>query len=288
MKTYNVCWSGGIDSTFIVTQLSQLPVTIQPFYVKGQTFRLSEPQELAAISSIRELLLADSRTKAEILSPIIIEKDDVKLKDRELVQAHRRIYMRLLEEYKLKNGGKLPPAGSQQIYVDHAYISPQYLAFASLAKFLNTTLELGLLCEDFELYAILSNTSSKIVELDDVTGRKILYFGANTTDKDLYMIFKNFRFTIPGQNMYKTDVWKWYETNNYLEVRAKTNFCQAPLPMQGGGYEPCGICNACIGVIREGVLEPFTEAGLARYRDYEENHEKFPEKFRLKGFLNDA
>lgn len=38
MKTYNVCWTGGVDSTFIVTQLSQFPVTIQPFYIKGQTF----------------------------------------------------------------------------------------------------------------------------------------------------------------------------------------------------------------------------------------------------------
>ena len=76
MKTYNVCWTGGVDSTFIVTQLSQFPVTIRPFYIKGQTFRQSEPQELEAIATIRELLLADLRTKATILPIVIIEKDE--------------------------------------------------------------------------------------------------------------------------------------------------------------------------------------------------------------------
>ena len=105
MKTYNVCWSGGIDSTFVVTQLSQFPVIIQPFYIKGQTFRLSEPQELKAIKSIQKLLLADSRTKAKIMPIIIIEKDDPRIKDREIVKAHRRLYMRLLDEYKKLRGG---------------------------------------------------------------------------------------------------------------------------------------------------------------------------------------
>ncbi len=105
MKTYNICWSGGIDSTFIITQLSQFPVIIRPFYIKGQTFRLSEPQELEAIKSIQKLLLADKRTKAKIMPLTIIEKDDPRIKDREIVKAHRRIYMRLLDEYKLVSGG---------------------------------------------------------------------------------------------------------------------------------------------------------------------------------------
>lgn len=134
MKTYNVCWSGGLDSTFVVTQLSQFPVTIQPFYIKGQTFRSSEPQELSAVAAIRELLLADPRTKANLLPSTIIERDDPRIKDHEIVKAHRRVYLRLLAEYKETHGGTLPPAGSQQIYADGAFISPQYVACSSLAK----------------------------------------------------------------------------------------------------------------------------------------------------------
>lgn len=283
MKTYNVCWSGGIDSTFIVTQLSQFPVTIRPFYIRGQTFRQSEPQELEAIEAIRKLLLADSRTKAELLPLTVIEKDDPRIKDREIVNTHRRIYMQLLEEYKAKHNGKLPPAGSQQIYVDGAFISPQYIACASLAKYLGEPIELGFLRDDFETIPAFKLFSTAVAP-DDVTGRKLLHLCRNNFDKDFYILFENFRFPIAGQKMYKRDVWQWYADHKYLEVRVKTNFCQAPVIHTDGSWEPCGVCTACIGVIHEGLLEPFTEAGLARYRDYEDNHEKEPERFRLKGF----
>lgn len=283
MKVYNVCWSGGIDSTFIITQLSQFPVIIRPFYIKGQTFRLSEPQELSAIAAISDLLLSDPRTKAELLPISIIEKDDVRVKDREIVKAYRRIYMKLLGEYKAKHGGVLPPAGSQQIYADGAFVSPQYIACASFAKYLGEIIEIGLLRDDFENFPLFKLLSTA-VGLDKTTGRNLLYLCEDDTDKDLRTLFKDLRFPIAGQRMYKRDVWKWYSDNEYLQVRSKTNFCQAPLVHVNGTWEPCGTCTACIGVIQENLLEPFTEGGLARYEDYVKNHEKEPERFRLKGF----
>ena len=284
METYNVCWSGGLDSTFIVTQLSCFPVVIRPFYIKGQTFRQSEPQEFAAIAAIHELLLADPRTKARLLPLEVLEKDDPRIKDREIVKAHRRIYMHLLGEYKDQHGGELPPAGSQQIYADGAFISPQYVACASLAKNLGGVIEIGLLKDDFEGSVPALKSGSAEVLHDETTGRSLLVLGEGTADRNLYELFKDLRFPIAGQGMCKRDVWNWYEENNYLQVRAMTNFCQAPVIHEDGTWEPCGTCTACIGVIRENVLEPFTEDGLARYRDYEENHEKEPERFRLKGF----
>lgn len=284
MKTYNVCWSGGVDSTFIVTQLSQFPVIIRPFYIKGQTFRQSEPQELATITAIRELLQADSRTKAELLPLTIIEKDDPRVKDREIITAHRHIYMRLLDEYKTKHGGKLPPAGSQQIYVDGAFISPQYIACASLAKYLDENVEIGLLRDDFEGTVPALKMCSTMIIADAETGRNMLYLYEDHSDKDVYSLLKDFRFPIAGQGMYKRDVWQWYAEHDYLQIRSKTIFCQSPVIYDDGTWEPCGVCTACIGVIHENLLEPFTEEGLARYRDYEENHEKEPERFRLKGF----
>lgn len=284
MKTYNVCWSGGIDSTFIVTQLSRFPVTIRPFYIKGQTYRLSEPQELAAVASIRKLLLEDPRTKAELLPVSIIEKDDQRIKDREIIKAHRRVYMRLLQEYKANHGGCLPPAGSQQIYADGAFVSPQYVSCASLAKYLGEPIEIGLLRDDFESVSASFRLISTSTAVDPETGRGFLYSREDAPDKDVHTLFQGLRFPIAGQGMYKRDVWKWYAEHGYLQVRAKTNFCQAPVIHTDGTWEPCGVCTACIGVIQEGLLEPFTEEGLARYRDYEENHEKEPERFRLKGF----
>lgn len=84
--------------------------------------------------------------------------------------------------------------------------------------------------------------------------------------------------------MYKLDVWRWYTEHGYLQVRSNTIFCQAPMIHADGKWEPCGMCTSCIQTIHENLLEPFTEEGLARYRDYEQNHEKEPERFRLKGF----
>lgn len=283
MKVYNVCWSGGIDSTFIITQLSQFPVIIRPFYIRGQTFRLSEPQELSAIASICDILFSDPRTKAELLPLSIIEKDDVRVKDREIVKAHRRIYTKLLGEYKAKHGGILPPAGSQQIYADGAFVSPQYIACASLAKYLGETIEMGFLRDDFENIPSFKLFSTA-VETDEITKRDLLHLCEDNSDKEFYTLFKDFRFPIAGQRMYKRDIWKWYAENGYLQVRSKTIFCQAPVIHTNGTWEPCGTCTACIGVIQENLLEPFTEGGLVRYEDYVENHEKEPERFRLKGF----
>lgn len=284
MKTYNICWSGGVDSTFIVTQLSQFPVIIRPFYIKGQTFRLSEPQELSAIASIRELLLSDPRTKAKILPLSIIEKDDSRIKDREVIKAHRRIYKRLLEEYKAKHDGNLPPAGSQQIYADGAFVSPQYIACASLAKYLDESVEIGLLRDDFEHILACFKMSLTDITLDETTGRNLKYVCKDSPDQNLYTLFKNLYFPIAGQNMYKRDVWQWYKDHDYLHIRSRTIFCQDPILHTDGTWEPCGTCTACIGVIHENLLEPFTKEGLARYQDYEANHEKEPERFRLKGF----
>lgn len=284
MKTYNTCWSGGLDSTFVVTQLSVFPVAIQPYYIKGQTFRLSEPQELDAISSIRELLIKDPRTKAKILPPIILEKDDSRIKDRDIVQAHRRIYIRLLEKYKREHGGKLLSAGSQQTYVDGAFISPQYIACASLAKSLGERIELGFLKDDFTGSTPVLDMAST-VEIDDLeTGRKLLRLTEETTDRDLYMLLKDFLFPIAGQGMYKKDVWKWFVDNDYLDIRSKTISCQSPVVHDDGTWEPCGVCNCCIAAIQEGVDEQFTDAGIARYHDYLENHEREPERFLLKAF----
>ena len=283
MKTYNVCWSGGVDSTFVVTQLSQFPVIIRPFYIKGQTFRQSEPQELEAIAKISDLLNKDQRTKASILPISVIEHNDPRIKTREIINAHRRIYVHQLEKYKAQHDGKLPPAGSQQIYADGAYISPQYVACESLAKYLGEPIELGFLLEDIEHYPAFQNCST-VVTCDETTGRNLMRLSEDNEDKDLYTIFEDLLFPIPGQRMYKRDVWQWYEDHGYAQVRYNTISCQAPVLHDDGTWEPCGICAACIGVIRANLLEKFTEAGLARYQDYEENHEKEPERFKLEAW----
>lgn len=112
----------------------------------------------------------------------------------------------------------------------------------------------------------------------------MIYLSEDNADDDFNTIYRNLCFPIAGQGMDKRDIWLWYEEHGYTHVRAKTIFCQDPVILENGMWEPCGICTACIGVIREGLLEPFTDDGLTRYHDYEVNHEKDPKRFRLKGF----
>lgn len=282
MKNYNVCWSGGLDSTLVVVQLSRFPVNIRPFYVKGQTYRQSEPQELKAISVIREMLLQDSRTKANIEPINIIEQNDPRTKERSIVQAHRHIYMRQLKKYKDAKHGKLPPVGSHQTYIDGGYISQQYIACASLAKHFGDAVELGLVCNDSE--ADIVRQAATQTEKDDITEREILCLRATDTADDVAMLFKDCRFPLLGQEMYKKDVWQWYSEHGYTDIRSQTNSCQYPIVNSDGTTELCGVCNPCITLIRGGVLAPFTQGALERYRDYEENHEKEPERFRMKKF----
>ena len=283
MRTYNVFWTGGLDSTFMVTQLSQFSVVIRAFYIKGQTFRQSEPQELAAITAIRELLLADPRTKAEILPITVIEKDDPRVKDREIIKAYRRLNAKLLSEYKEKLGGKLPAVGSQQIYAAGAFFSPQYVPCASLAKYYGEPFEIGLTSDDLNNCEDLKMILGFEV-LDEVTGRKRLDPCENNMNKDAYMIFGKFLLPLAGQGLHKRDIWNWYAEHDYLQVRSKTITCQEPIVHEDGTWEPCGQCAPCIVAIQENGFEPFTEEGIARYHDYMENYEKEPERFRLKRF----
>ncbi len=281
MKTYNVCWSGGLDSTLIVTQLSKNTVRIRPFYIKGQTFRQSEPQELDSIIKNLKILRSDHRTKANIIDLEIIEKEDNRIKNIDAERARRNIYVNRLEEYKQKLNGHLPPVGSNQTYIDGGYISGQYASCASLARYLGETIELGLVFNDSEANIVMS-CGDTIVEYDEATGRNVMRLTGG--DKDVYTLFKDCSFPLLGQKLYKKDVWKWYENNNYTNVRDNTNSCQNPVIHSDGTYEPCGVCNPCVTLIRGDVLSPFTEEVLSRYRDYEKNHIKDPNRFRLKEF----
>ena len=197
--------------------------------------------------------------------------------------AHRRLHKRLLEEYKQKQNGKLPLAGSQQIYIDGAYVSPQYIACASIANSLHEPFELGLQQDDMENVTAFRFFKTLVLK-DEITGLPTLIVDKNNSDPDGYTLFKDFRFPIAAQKLRKKDIWDWYKANGYEEVRKRTITCQQPIVHENGTWEPCGMCTSCVGEINEKVTEPFTKAGLARYHDYIENHTKEPERFRMRGF----
>ena len=75
-RVINIFWTGGLDSTFRVVELSRCPCTIQPYYVViGK--RKSLHCELKAIKTISQILRKDKRTKAELLDPIIVGEEEI-------------------------------------------------------------------------------------------------------------------------------------------------------------------------------------------------------------------
>ena len=91
-KTIEVLWTGGYDSTYMVTRLSRRPVRIQPVYMQFK--RRSEALELKAMSKITALLKKHPATKAEFLETRIMpwgsiaEDPEVKSAYDKLVETH--------------------------------------------------------------------------------------------------------------------------------------------------------------------------------------------------------
>ncbi len=61
MEKIKVLWTGGFDSTFVVCQLSLLPVEIQPIYISMG--RNSEANELKAIQTISDFVNANEKKR---------------------------------------------------------------------------------------------------------------------------------------------------------------------------------------------------------------------------------
>ena len=72
----NIFWTGGLDSTFRIVELSRCQCTIQPYYVViGR--RKSFHYELNAIDKISRILRKDGRTQANLLDPIIVYEHEL-------------------------------------------------------------------------------------------------------------------------------------------------------------------------------------------------------------------
>ena len=78
MKTVNLLFTGGFDSTFRLCQLSRMEgVTVQPLYLLFTPMRANEKKEIEAQEKIISLLKEKPETKAVILSPIRINEKDL-------------------------------------------------------------------------------------------------------------------------------------------------------------------------------------------------------------------
>jgi len=231
-KIVKIFFTGGLDSSFRVTQLSKMPVVILPYYISDS--RESEKFELSAIKNITKALQLKPDTMATFEPLIIFHKKD-RPKDAEITQAFLELY----------NKGYVKKRG-------------QHEWLALVAQGLGGEIERSSHSDD-KITGLMYKLGGVNELTDPVTGT---YFAIDEskTDKNLFKLTKHFRF--PLLKMTKLEMAKEYEKMGCADVMAMTWFCHRPTKKD----EACGFCGPCIYTIEEGMPERFTSKALRRYK----------------------
>lgn len=81
----NVLWTGGLDSTCRIAELSKLDVIIRPYYIVDKT-RGSIKQEMNAMAQITKIIRENKMTKA-VLEDVTLIDDSSIMEDSEITTA---------------------------------------------------------------------------------------------------------------------------------------------------------------------------------------------------------
>ena len=231
----NLFWTGGLDSTFRLCELSREPIIIQPYYEISQ--RKSTKYELKAMKKILDSLKFKKSTNAEILPLICIDERFLPN-----IESTFNAWKCLYQKYRL---------------------GWQYEKLAYIANFLNINLEVSLeksnrskavkvlteegnlVCESYipknvkgnkdilEFYHIGSNASSNVKEIFD------------------HLIFPKHLFSIT-----KEEEIDWLKKNEFEDIMKLTWFCHDPI-----AGKPCGFCNPCKDALNEGLKWRLSKTG---------------------------
>ena len=235
MKTINVLWSGGWDSTFRILQLSDKEVIIQPFYLNDEN-RVSTKLELKTIELLTAEILKLETTKCVINQLIIKSVSDIE-PNRGVTKSYNKIF----KKYKAVSGRKF---------------GIQYEWLARFSKKIDN-LELGI--EKGELITGIAAIFGELKKnRDEVTGEYITV-NKEKSSQDLINVLGSYHF--PILNIYKLEMKQIAEERGFIDIMNKTWFCHKPI-----NELPCGKCGPCRGSIGEGLEYRFSKRALFRYR----------------------
>ena len=227
-----VLWTGGMDSSYRMIQLSKSPVRIQPVYLMDN--RRSEQKELNAISEITKDINNHPETRCTILPLFKYAVADIP-SDKHITEAYLRLHA-------------LTSIGSQ------------YDWLARFAKFY-PGIEISFeKCETNKTYICMHTKGSyKKVTQGDISYAEL---DKTKTDPDLYAVFGNFHFPLPLFETVKLEELNEFKRLGFEHSIHKTWFCHNPI-----NNEPCGICKPCQSVVEEGLTFRMTPAALKRYNE---------------------
>ncbi|HDT14010.1 MAG TPA: hypothetical protein ENO03_06600, partial [Candidatus Aminicenantes bacterium] len=230
-QTYRVLWTGGLDSSFRMVQLSRHDVRVQPYYVSDD--RESERFELEAIRRITDDIKAHPGTACTLLPLVVVKSREIE-PDREITEAYHRLRTKF-------------PIGSQFEWI------------ARLTKSVD-----GLeLCAEGEPHARGTNCVKTLGRVRTVTDCPAPYAALDreSSDPDLLKVFGRLHFPLPLFEITKLQELQLYKEWGFGSTIDKTWFCHSPVRGR-----PCGFCKPCAAAIHAGLDFRFGRSALFRYR----------------------
>lgn len=227
-NTINVLWTGGLDSTCRVAQLSQMDdIIIQPYYIIDNN-RGSVKYEISAMKNITEIIRQHPNTKATMNDVIRIKLEDIK-QSPTITQS----YTQLRNKYKL---------------------GCQYDFLARYAEQHNITLEVGIECSPrCKAYNAITSEAKELLYDSSVDELSI---DLNKSSVDIINVFKNLRLGKKIWTMTKLEEVEYMKSIGLESIILKTHFCHTPV----FGLT-CGQCNPCKDALNEGMAFRVSKVG---------------------------
>lgn len=230
-KVRNVLWTGGWDSTFRVLDLVlRLQKVVQPFYLID-TLRRSAEVEQETMEQIRLMIGTRSPKALPLLKPLVV----VRLNDQEKADDFE--------------------AALAQLRVE-GHLGKQYSWIARFVKEYSVEdLELSVHRDD-KAYAFIRPHAEIVRDNNDDEWFEL----ARDAPNNVRCLFG--KLIYPILELTKLDMERIAKERGYSDILEKTWFCHNPTRLK----TPCGLCNACIYTIKEGLSRRIPLTGRVRYR----------------------
>lgn len=215
MKTHNLLWTGGWDSTYRLLDLAIVKKkVVQPYYIIDEQ-RKSIEYEQKSMEKIK----------------ILIEKLDVDAYHR-ILKTETVMKCKIHEKHEIKK--------KYNNIIKSFNLGTQYVWLGSFADENNLTLDLCIE-KDTRPFNLIKEVVLKIEDDDDV----FYVLNEISYDSDL-QIFKYYKF--PLLYMTKLEMEQKATEMGFKHIMDETWFCHNPI-----NGKPCGTCNPCKDAKEEGL-----------------------------------
>lgn len=226
MKTINVLWTSGWDSTFRVLDAAVTKrIAIQPHYIIDRR-RASHAVEVLTITLLTQMITT-RYPYARIAPPVLTDRADIP-PDPAIDAAFGRLWAQ-------------------------AHLGDQNGWLARYVRWKGVD-GLELCVHDGDKSRQFIAPLATLVEED---GDSV--YAVSPGDSDAARLFANFRF--PLLDLTKLDMEEEARARGVLDIMDRTWFCHNPTP----DGQPCGVCNPCTYTIEEGLARRLPEAALRRH-----------------------